>query len=94
MKTLNSYDFENRLQDEYFRGNEVDEINRDIEGRIASDPDFADQYETWITGSSYTTWQDYYKETETEEEEPWDNSIPEEDDEEEDDGLTDYEEDE
>ena len=92
MKTYNSYDFENMLQDEYFRGNEVDEINRDIESRLATDVGFAEQYETWITGSSYTTWKDYYKENETEEEEAWENSLPEEDDEEED--FTDYIEDE
>jgi hypothetical protein len=94
MKTLNSYDFENMLQDEYFSGNEVDEINRDIESRIINDAGFAEQYESWITGSSYTTWHDYYKEKEAEEEEEWENSVPEEDDEEDDDGLTDYTEDE
>jgi hypothetical protein len=92
MKTYNSYDFENMLQDEYFKGNEVDEINRDIESRLTTDAGFAEQYEAWITGSSYTTWQDYYKENETEEEEVWENSLPEEDDEEED--FTDYIEDE
>ena len=94
MKTFNSYDFENMLQDEYFSGYEVDEINRDIEIRLTNDANFAKQYETWITGSSYTTWQDYYKEKEAEEEEVWEDGLTEEDDEEDDDGLTDYTEDE
>ena len=94
MKTLNSYDFENMLQDEYFSGYEVDEINRDIEIRLTTDADFAKQYENWITGSSYTTWQDYYKEKEAEEDEIWENSLPEEDDEQEDDDFDDYTEDE
>ena len=47
MKTLNSYDFENMLQDDYFSGNEVEEINRDIESRLTNDADFAKQYESW-----------------------------------------------
>jgi hypothetical protein len=94
MKTYNSYDFENMLQDEYFSGNDVDEINRDIESRLTSDAGFAEQYESWITGSSYTTWKDYYKEKEAEEEEVWENNLPEEDDEENDDDLEDYTEDE
>ena len=90
MKTFNSYDFENMLQDEYFSGNEVDEINRDIESRLTNDADFSEQYETWITGSSYTTWKDFYKEKEAEEEEVWENNLPEDDDENDDDALTDY----
>jgi len=94
MKTFNFYDFENMLQDEYFSGYEVDEINRDIESRLTTDADFAKQYESWIAGSSYTTWQDYYKEKEVEEEEAWGNNLAEEDDEEDDDDLTDYVEDE
>ena len=94
MKTYNSYDFENMLQDEYFSGYEVDEINRDIESRLTNDADFAKQYETWITGSSYSTWLDYYKEKEAEEEEVWENNLSEEDDEENDDDLEDYTEDE
>jgi len=88
MGTFNSYDFENRLQDDFFIGNDPEEINQDIERRLETDAAFAEQYETWITGSGYNSWHDYYKEKEAEQDAEWDNLLP--DEEEADDGLTDY----
>ena len=78
MGTLDSYDFENMLQDDFFSGNEPEDINREIESRLRSDAAFAGQYESWITESSYTSWHDYYNEKEALEEESWDTMYAEE----------------
>jgi len=78
MQKFNSYDFENMLQDDFFNGNEPQDINREIENRLNRDAVFAGQYKTWITESSYTSWHDYYFEKEALEEEAWDTLYAEE----------------
>jgi len=78
MQKFNSYDFENMLQDDFFNGNEPQDINREIENRLNRDAAFAGQYETWITESSYTSWHDYYFEKKALEEEAWDTLYAEE----------------
>ncbi len=81
MENFDSYDFENLLQDDFFCGNDLDEIKRAIERALKSDSFFAEQYEAWISESSYDSWRGFYKEIQSQEEAALDAMYPNGDDE-------------
>ena len=87
MENFDSYDFENMLQDEFFCGNDLDEIKYAIKSRLKSDSVFAGQYEEWISESSYNSWIEFYKEMKSQEEAAWEGFSPNGN---EDDAITDY----
>ncbi|HEY5592106.1 MAG TPA: hypothetical protein VIK55_13950 [Paludibacter sp.] len=80
MENFDSYDFENKLQGDFFYGN-IDEIKYAIESKLKGDSVFAEQYEAWISESSYNSWREFYKEMQSQKEAAWDASYPNGDDE-------------
>ena len=76
MENFDSYDFENMLQNDFFCGNDLDEIKHSIESRLKSDSVFAEQYEAWIFESSYNSWREFHKEMQSQEEAAWEGSFP------------------
>ena len=76
MGKFDPYDFENMLQDDFFCGNDLDEIKHAIKSRLKSDSVFAGQYEEWISESSYNSWIEFYKEMQSQEEAAWDMMDP------------------
>lgn len=84
---FDQYEFENYLTDEFFNGNEKDEIGSLIKKRLAEDEEFNEQYELWLEESGCDSWKEYYQLLKDEEDIAWENMFPDGD---EDDSITDY----
>ncbi|MDO9152771.1 MAG: hypothetical protein Q7U47_03530 [Paludibacter sp.] len=84
---FDQYEFENYLTDEFFNGNEKDEIATLIKKRLVDDEEFNEKYEQWMEESGYNSWKDYYQVLQDEEDMAWTSGFPEGDD---DDSITDY----
>ena len=70
-KEFDQTEFENYLTDEFFNGNEENEIARLIKQQLTDDEDFKKQYSKWIEESSYESWNDYYQFLQDEEDLAW-----------------------
>jgi hypothetical protein len=79
--------FENYLIDEFFAGNDKEEIKKLIKQRLKEDSGFKEQYELWLEESAYKSWKKFYKVLKDEEDMAWRNMFPNGDD---DDSITDY----
>jgi hypothetical protein len=76
MDNFDPYDFENMLQEDFFCGNDLDEIKYAIKSRLKSDSVFAEQFEEWISESTYNSWIEFYNEMKSQEEAAWDMMYP------------------
>jgi len=65
MEAFDSYDFESTLQDDFFCGNDLDEIKKAIERRLKNDSEFAKHYDIWLNETSYNSWREFYNEMES-----------------------------
>lgn len=75
-KEFDQYEFENYLTDEFFNGNEFEEIDDLIKKQLASNSDFREQYELWLEESDYKNWEEFYQFLLDEEDLAWDIMKP------------------
>lgn len=86
-KDYDQYEFENYLQDEFFCGNEKEEIKKLIKSKLKEDSEFKEQYEFWLEETGYKSWKEFYKKLKDDENWAWKNMFPNGDD---DDSITDF----
>lgn len=60
-KEFDQYEFENYLIDEFFNGNEFEDIGDLIKKQLASNSNFREQYELWLEESIYRNWKEHYQ---------------------------------
>jgi hypothetical protein len=87
METFDTYEFECMLQNDFFSGNDLEDIAELITFKKKNDPEFAKQYKIWTQVSEFSTWRKFYNELKREEKAAWEMMFPDGD---EDDAITDY----
>jgi len=76
MESFDTYEFECKLQNDFFCGNDLEEIAELITKTKKNDSEFAKQYKVWIQVSEFSTWRKFYKELEREEKAAWKMMFP------------------
>ncbi|MFZ4797854.1 MAG: hypothetical protein ACOYMA_10190 [Bacteroidia bacterium] len=79
-KEFDEFEFENYLTDEFFSGNEKNEIGKLINQRLAEDSDFKEHYEQWLEESDYNNWKEFYQKLDDDENSAWENMSSRDDD--------------